>query len=376
MIFTLKHRDTPILRFEADPKAVPLRAHILDIVEDNGRLFPLGYALSDDGLCRWLRHRGIPRGRAYVERLLAKAGLSENRPFGVLVACRALSLSDCFWVSAEGDSGTWASLNLFDNPFDELVANIAFLGVGPSSGLRPSSSPEYTTDGSLPKCWRRENGDIWLYKAGSSGASNAGREPFCEFFAWQVACAMGMNAVEYRLARWKDRLCSVCRLFTSKELSFVPATHLGNDWDHVCNAFASFGPAFQDMLDDMMVFDAVILNKDRHLGNFGILVDADTNIPLKPAPLFDHGYSLLTFAVDDDFADYSTLRGYADTMQPKAPGGFVENAKRHLADRHKAMLRGLGNFQFRQDGNFDFPQSHLDMLSSLVREQAQAILGN
>ena len=43
----------------------------------------------------------------------------------------------------------------------------------------------------------------------------------------------------------------------------------------------------------MLVFDAVILNEDRHFGNFGLLVDSHTNKIIAPAPIFDNGLSLL-----------------------------------------------------------------------------------
>ena len=46
----------------------------------------------------------------------------------------------------------------------------------------------------------------------------------------------------------------------------------------------------------MLVFDAVILNEDRHFGNFGLLVDSHTNKIIAPAPIFDNG---LSFEITD-----------------------------------------------------------------------------
>ena len=45
-------------------------------------------------------------------------------------------------------------------------------------------------------------------------------------YAYQVAKAMGLNAVEYNLRKYDGRLCSVCELFTSKDVSFVPISRL------------------------------------------------------------------------------------------------------------------------------------------------------
>ena len=41
-------------------------------------------------------------------------------------------------------------------------------------------------------------------------------------------------------------------------------------------------------LSDMLVVDALILNTDRHLDNFGFLIDNDTGIIIGTAPLYDH----------------------------------------------------------------------------------------
>ena len=57
----------------------------------------------------------------------------------------------------------------------------------------------------------------------------------------------------------------------------------------------------RDMLDrfwDTFVIDALIGNKDRHLGNFGLLEKADGS--LHPAPVYDCGASLSAWLTDVD----------------------------------------------------------------------------
>ena len=41
--------------------------------------------------------------------------------------------------------------------------------------------------------------------------------------------------------------------------------------------YENLGPEYVDALNDMIVFDAVIYNTDRHYGNFGLHVDSKTN---------------------------------------------------------------------------------------------------
>ena len=56
----------------------------------------------------------------------------------------------------------------------------------------------------LPKGWRFIEGDgIYLYKGGTSGAANTGNEPYSEYYASQIAQAMGLNAVVYELENWR-----------------------------------------------------------------------------------------------------------------------------------------------------------------------------
>ena len=85
MQFILKHFDTPLLDFEADPSSSDTTCRITRRHPGQEGLLPLGMEPSDAGLERWLRRRTIPRNRAYVDALLSKTGLSVNRPLGILL---------------------------------------------------------------------------------------------------------------------------------------------------------------------------------------------------------------------------------------------------------------------------------------------------
>ena len=52
----------------------------------------------------------------------------------------------------------------------------------------------------------------------------------------------------------------------------------------------------KEKIEDLMLFDSLIYNTDRHLGNLGMLVDNNTREILKPAPIFDNGNSILSFS--------------------------------------------------------------------------------
>ena len=196
MIYTLRHFDIPLIRFSAESGAEP-DVKILWVDDIWKKLLPLDLEeVSEKGIDCWVRNRLIPRNRSYVDTILSAIGLSINRPFDILRVSKGLSLNDCYWVTEEGFDGTFEKYNLYDNRFNRTLGQIAFTGYG-SSLSRLTSSPELTMNGMLRKCWRRENGVVRLYKGGTEGASNAGNEPYSEYYAAQIAQLLGIKAIPY-----------------------------------------------------------------------------------------------------------------------------------------------------------------------------------
>ena len=376
MIFELRHFDTPLLRFSAQTDTSEPEPEILWVTEDHKNLLPLDLELSSRGLSRWLRHRTIPKNRAYVNTLLSKSGLSINRPMSIIQVTKGLSLNDCYWVVDEGFPGRFEQFDLYDNRFSRVLALIAFTGYGSSVRSSLFSSPEFTTNGMLPKCWRRESGVIRLYKGGTSGASNTGNEPYSEFYAWQVAEAMGIKAVEYRLTRWKGQLCSTCELFTSKEQAFLPVGRLvtSGGMKAVRAYYEKLGPEFVNALNDMLVFDAIICNVDRHYGNFGFLIDSAANDIAAPAPLFDHGNSLFSFAGADDLENEKTLDAYVETLMPSVYDDFLGTARSVLTEKHREELRHLLTFRFKKHPRYNLPEKRLRLMEKEIQKRAGALL--
>ena len=242
------------------------------------------------------------------------------------------------------------------------------------SSLVPS--PEFTTNGMLIKCWRRNNGRILLYKAGSYGASNTGNELYSEYYAAQIAAAMGIDAVPYNLSKFKGYLCSACELFTSKEKAFIPVGRLveKGGFSAVRNYYESLGDAYVEALNDMIVFDAVICNEDRHFGNFGFYVDTRENRIVAPAPLFDHGLSLFCFAGTEDLKSDAALSDYAATLLPRTYEDFVVEAQKVMTERHREMLRHLLTFRFKKHPSYNLPAKRLKLIEDQIQKRARLLL--
>lgn len=376
--YILKHFDRELIRFSAEDTGDTPKVDITWIDPDAGSLLPLGMEPTDRDLARWLRCRKIPRNRAYIHTFLAKAGLSANSTMAIIDVSKGLSLNDCYWVVREDFKKSFDQCNLYENRFSKILANIAFTGYGSPVRSSVASSPEFTTNGMLPKCWRRQDGAILLYKGGTDGASNTGNEPYAEFYAWQIAKTMGLSAVPYTVTKWKGNICSKCELFTSKETSFVPVGNVvtGGGMPMVLDYYESLGQEYTDALAGMLVFDAVIANTDRHFGNFGFLVDARTNQIEAPAPLFDHGNSLFNFAGKAEMLSQQAFLDFADVQRPACYSDFFALAKELMSHRHKEMLRHLLGFRFRKHARYNLAPKRLKYMEAAVHARASVLLGS
>ncbi|MCI7145522.1 MAG: XRE family transcriptional regulator [Clostridiales bacterium] len=376
MIYELRHFNTPILRFTATEDSSTPEIEILWVNEDKNTLLPLDLNLSGEGLAKWLKHRTIPKNRAYVNNFLSKCGLHLNRPMNIIKVSKGLSLNDCYWVVEEGFEGSFEKYNLYDNRFSKVLALIAFTGYGSSIRTSLASCPEFTTNGMLPKCWRRIDGAIKLYKGGTTGGYNTGNEPYSEFYVAQVAEKLGFEHVEYGLSKWNGELCSTCELFTSKKYSFMPIGRIvtSGGMKAVRAYYKELGEDYVSALNDMLVLDAVICNTDRHLGNFGFLIDNETNKIAAPAPLFDHGNALFNYAGHDDLESLENLSTYAETLLPCVYDDFIGTAKEVLTPKHREELRHLMNFKLKKHSRYNLPDKRLKLIEKMIQKRAQMLL--
>lgn len=376
MEYELRLFDETLLRFEANKESSDPGYRILRVNDDFKPLLPHGFEPTAEGLARWVSYRAIPKNRAFVNTFLARSGLSANRPLGIIAVCKGLSLNDCYWVCEAGSTESFAKVNLYENPMSQLLANIAFTGYGSSPRNGFSSSPEFTTNGMLPKCWRRISGRIYLYKGGTTGAANAGYEPHSEYYAADVAHAFGANAVDYELHKFKGILCSSCELFTSLELSYVPMANVvtSGGFAAVAERCQQMGKNYSQALSDMLALDAIICNTDRHYNNFGFLANSHTNELVSFAPLFDHGNSLYHQAFGDDWTDDAHLEAYASAFVPRVYDDFFQTAREYMTRETRAKVRSMFDFEFSRGPRAGITKRRLRMIERQVRSRARKLL--
>jgi len=377
MNYILKHFDKNIIKFQFI--TTPYEGTTIKIIKtynDNQTFFPLNLKLDNHSLLRWIKGRTIPKNREFVDKILRELGLNLDNIRGIVDISKSLSLNDCYWIVQEDFKGVFLDYNLYENDFNKTLALLAYTGYGSIKQKGFMSTPEFTTNGMLAKAWRRDplkRKGIFLYKSGSRGCANCGKEPYSEFYAYQIAKTMKLDVTEYGLGKWKGKINSICELFSSKKYSFIPIYHLviEGGWRAVIDYYQELGDDYYNALMDMILLDVVILNTDRHFGNFGLLVDNQNNTILKPAPIFDNGLSLFYDALNDDLED---TNGYANTKIMKNAGDFVEFIKPLITTREKKKLRKLINFRFKKHPTYNLPAKRLKIIEAFIQRRVKRLL--
>ena len=372
--YMLRLYDTDMLAFDLSEQGIEgLKVKILWINDAKEHLLPLEMERTDSGVLKWLQKRVIPKNRAYVAEILKTFGLSINDTKGIIDICKGLSLNDSYWVVPRDFTGTFAQYNLYENRFSEILSLVAYTGIGQSDAAF-TTSPELTTNGMLPKAWRFIPGEgIYLYKGGTFGAANTGNEPYSEYYASQVAQAMGLNAVTYELENWKGITASRCKLFTDIDTAYIPIGRIVREGGlKAClDYYKELGEGPYEQVKSMLVFDAVIYNEDRHFGNFGVLRDNHSGEIIGAAPVFDNGLSLFNFAMPDDFKD---LDSYAKTRGTPYGVSFESICREVMGPVQARQLRRLIGVTFRRHPKLNLPEYRLQAIEKHMQSRVQLLL--
>lgn len=367
-VFILKKYDKELIKFEMhknfyDEMIVEVLWKSKDVFD-----YPERVDGSAKSIISWLKNRMIPRNRAFVKEILMSQRLNENDLEESLKICMALSVNDIYWVVEEDFHGRFDDYNLYDNSFSEALSLVAFTGY--SETLKElSPSPEMTTNGMLPKAWKRVQNTLYLYKGGTNAElySNGGREPYSEYYAAQVAKAMGIIHVSYDLEIWKGILASVCENFTSKDISYVPIGHVLEEYSISCLVDKVKKLGFVKDFKHMILFDALILNEDRHFGNFGLLKNNATNKFVGFAPLFDHGISLFSYLKDEDIMNKKHFDEYKIAHSQSALGATHEKLVTWFCDHEDIKyLKKLYNFHFYKHPHYNLSDERLKILENYI----------
>lgn len=342
----------------------------------------------------FLSSRTIIANRDSIERILSNIRLSER--FDLALANYGISMNDTLWIKRADDKMTWDKINPYNK---ERVFELAWFCSDKDKSNLHVGRPEYSTDGNFPKCWVKQDGVDKLIKCGSSGAYNAGLEPFSEVLSCQLLealdykkyvpyelCEIDYTKFGYKFLNSKYmkeivsptiedniRIASVCDSFTNEQIGYVPMRYY------------SEGSSYQELLQKadfcndlsvMLLFDCLSLNVDRHTGNFGYLVDNNNFNTIEFAPIFDSNLALAPYWVPSLDGN---LNSYAATCSSKFGNSFIELGAFILQNRPDLIekVRAVAKyFEFKTTEPYSFKLARLEALSTLVRTQAILILKN
>ncbi len=233
----------------------------------------------------WLQDRAIDL-TTLVHRKLMQALVGSRDRVAVAIATNMFSITDAFTCFPEGEFVPRDQL--WSEDAQDAVSDFVLVSSDTSLRLRTHITPNASTDGSFPKTWKYEKGEWWLYKIQSAEATNS------EYAIARALNAVGWDAAVYARVRGK-RTRIRTRNFVGAGEFFEPYDSLRycfsdrRDRDAVIYAnIGSMGAEFERAFRRILLADALFMNADRHMRNFGVIRSSGTGEILRLAPNFDN----------------------------------------------------------------------------------------
>lgn len=303
----------------------------------------------------WAVDRALPLNRTNAKALLGAMRLPQ-KPFHIFLACRGLSLNDCYWVKDESEEDlTWEDVSLYRGKFSESLLSVALLGsVSPNKipdfpRYQKIRTPELTGQGMAAKCFYCEDKEIYLYKISKkeyyasqildlTNVKHVSYEKVSEEELYKVVDAVRLDKISET-----DELVVRCKLFTSENVSFLSmleydtyAVYSNRNVYEEIQAGVDIFEKYRNEYLQMLVVDYLLNNSDRHGQNWGFLTDADTMEIIDFAPLFDHDHA---FSMEENIQSQNT----DDVMSLEKAAEFAikNGVKIKLPTREELLLLGL-----------------------------------
>lgn len=331
----------------------------------------------------WIQRRVSPFGRNNINQLLKLC--QANSLTDYLRISKGISLTDTFWVKDTVDRVTWQRVSPYRNKLSRIIAEVA-LNMNYLGGDLRSPSPEYTLDGSTDKCWKRRDGKIYLYKTAGERWGINGIRPYCEYYASQVYEEMGIpdtHYVKYGITVSKVKASGYlkpyvyCPAFTSETYGYLPICSTKYAEIDLIQLSKMLDHESVEILREMLLMDSIILNCDRHTGNYGFLVNNDNYSIKSMNPIFDNDCSLGALDSIQDMTMQQALLMILTKRKPRTElGGYIKQARTVLNNRLASNMRNAYPFKFnRLPEDIDLPDERIRFMEYLVNSQIKSILG-
>ena len=312
----IKLQDNVVLKFDLDTGdveiyeknllPVPLR-NIL--IENTSHFDRKAFLKNYRAITGFFRNRCLSVKRENAKKLLNALNISQGNDddtvIKIMVLCKGLSVTDDFWITNDA-SESWKENNLRENPLHEVLAQIALNGESPVTITGKLHTPELTGQGVYAKAWKRENGELFLYKASTNGGIEADVEVECSL----ILDHTNVPHVKYWLTQIGERNVSVCKNMCDNHKGIVSA----EDVFAWCNRQERSFDDFVRCIDGenffkTVIVDYLIANPDRHGQNWGFYMDNNSGDIIGMHPIFDHNNAF-------DRAEMADKEGGPSLMMP------------------------------------------------------------
>ena len=234
----------------------------------------------------WCTSRILPANRQHKDVILKSLNLISKKSAQIALLCHCLSLTDVYWVRTSNESITFQGINLYDNHSENPLIDASLLGKQITSPSLKGAIKDLSTDGCFPKAWFGNT----LLKGGYTIAVRN------EILASKICQCFQCSQVLYEKGIYKGELVSISSIFTSKEYSIVSKEAFDiYAVNHDINPIEYILSLDTYSYYMMNILDYLTGNTDRHWGNWGFLIDNQTNTPIALHPLMDFNQSFTTY---------------------------------------------------------------------------------
>lgn len=241
----------------------------------------------------WCASRVLSLDRKYAKELLNSIGVAQATTdlerAKISQSYHCVSLTDVYWVRKKEELISFADLNLYDNPLNEAIVELSLKGKQ-MTVTNHELAPDLSTKGCFPKAWIRKEAGFKLLKDGSEESVRR------ELLASAICQCFDIRQVKYKEYIYEGELVTESDIITSKEYSIVSkmafdiyASNHDLDTYEVCKMIDP------ETYYGMNILDYLTGNTDRHVENWGFLIDNSTNNYISLYPLMDFNQCFLSY---------------------------------------------------------------------------------
>mgnify|MGYP001111848582 CR=1 FL=1 len=282
MIYQILHSETPVAQIDTQgschilsKKFMPFNLYLEETNSDNLSNFYF-----------WCANRTLPSKRQHKDVILKSLNITSKESAQIALQCHCLSLTNVYWVRNSNESITFQEINLYDDHSENPLIDASLLGKQITLQSLKGIEKDLSTDGCFPKAWLGNT----LLKGGNPTAVRN------EILASKICQCFQCSQVLYKEGCYKGELVSISNIFTSKEYSIASKEAfdiyaVNHDIDPIEYILSLDAYSYYVM----NILDYLTGNTDRHWGNWGFLIDNQTNIPISLHPLMDFNQSFTAY---------------------------------------------------------------------------------